>query len=859
MGEDFNLKKFLFGRIDRKFLFLITIILIIIMLFGLAILFFQNQNLNYEFSERIIGIKEDFINLQEQNTKTLSVALEVVLQDQNFKQIYLENDRDKLYYSGQSLFENFKNKYNLTHFYFILPNGTNFVRLHNKEQYGDLITRFTFEKAKKNKNIGTGIELGKTAFTLRVVMPYYFENKLIGYVELGQEIDSFLEILKKNSNHEFALIVEKIYIDQEKWKSVRETANLRNNFDDLKNHLVISSTTNEIVDCFRTENVNKILDGEHILERVQIEDKKFICGGFPLIDAGDREVGAVFTLIDSTKIVNSMQTVRIILLVVFLILVFAVINIGFFIKRNISTPVVQLNQVTKQIQEGNFKAKTNIKTGDELEQLGQTFNKMIEALAQMDEERKQLESAKTRFISITSHELRSPMTPLKAQLQMLNGEYFGKLNEKQKESINTVVRNANHLDRIIVDFLEISRIEAARLKFVFKKMSLNKPVQELIKFMKNFIPEKNIKIVSHIDPLPIIEVDSDRVLQVLRNLLNNAIKFSKESGIINVSAKREADHILFSVKDNGIGMKEEDQRRIFEPFYQAEQTIYRKKGGTGLGLAICKGIIESQNGRIWLESKMGKGTTFYFTIPFVPVKQIKAIKILFSEQESLGGKVKELLIRFLGPIAEKEFELLNKQSLKYEFIIEYINQLFEQRIINESVSIDMIRELIVIFGIKKGKKRIKINLSAEIEKLYLNILGPLGKKRFKKLSAVKTNIIIGDINDLENKKILNSKEASSFRDVVMGLFRQQELGGRLVGKEDTIGEKFIKTKNWEEKKVRISYSKYLGSAGTNYFEKIKSNLNLDVIIPQIDLLEARSVLTSKNAKEFKRELNMILK
>jgi signal transduction histidine kinase len=232
---------------------------------------------------------------------------------------------------------------------------------------------------------------------------------------------------------------------------------------------------------------------------------------------------------------------------------------------------------------------------------------MIAALAQTKDERKGIESAKTRFLSITSHELRSPMTPLKAQLQMLEGEYFGKLNEKQKEAVSIVVRNADHLDRIIVDFLEISRIEAARLKFLFEKVSLNKSVQELLSVMKGFMPEKKIKIISKISKLPVIEVDAERVNQVLRNLINNAIKFSKDNGTVEVTAKVEQNHMLFSVKDNGIGMKDEDQRRIFEPFYQAEQTMYRKKGGTGLGLAICRGIVESQNGKIWLDSEVGKG------------------------------------------------------------------------------------------------------------------------------------------------------------------------------------------------------------------------------------------------------------
>jgi signal transduction histidine kinase len=116
------------------------------------------------------------------------------------------------------------------------------------------------------------------------------------------------------------------------------------------------------------------------------------------------------------------------------------------------------------------------------------------------------------------------------------------------------------------------------------------------------------------------------VSQVLRNLLNNAKKFSPEKGVIRVSAESLRESILFKVKDNGIGIASENLDKIFEPFYQEEQTMYRNYGGTGLGLTICKGIVESQGGKIWVESEKGKGSTFYFTVPKTPPKETKPIR-----------------------------------------------------------------------------------------------------------------------------------------------------------------------------------------------------------------------------------------
>ncbi len=172
--------------------------------------------------------------------------------------------------------------------------------------------------------------------------------------------------------------------------------------------------------------------------------------------------------------------------------------------------------------------KTDVHTNDEIEQLGLAINKTTIALSRMDEERRQIDKAKSEFLSITSHELRTPITPMKAQLQMLENGYFGKLAGKQKESVGIILRNAERLDRIIEDFLEVSRIEAARLKFVFRKTDLNETAKDTITFLEGFAKEKNIKLVINTANLPIIQVDPDRVSQVLRNLTHNAIKFSKK-------------------------------------------------------------------------------------------------------------------------------------------------------------------------------------------------------------------------------------------------------------------------------------------------------------------------------------------
>lgn len=400
------------------------------------------------------------------------------------------------------------------------------------------------------------------------------------------------------------------------------------------------------------------------------------------------------------EILTSSRNIQIYTLILGMLFIIIAVFITFLIVNWISNPIKKLTQATREIEKKNFGVRVNIKTGDELEKLGETFNKTNAVLENLDNEQKQIDKAKTEFLSITSHELRSPMTPMRAQLQMLSQNYFGKLSTKQREALSIVLNNTERLDKIIVDFLEISRIEAARLKFNFVKSDLTKTVNKIIEEMKGFMPEKHIKFENKIKKLPKIEVDPDRVGQVLRNLVNNAIKFSPENGKIIIGGESKSGKILFYVKDEGIGISSKDQPRLFEPFYQVDNMYQHKSGGTGLGLAICRGIIESQGGRIWLESQENLGTTFYFSVPLKPVKVIKPLKLLFSPKSELDEKMKKVFISHLGPIGEEEFNLVQRE-LNVESIRNYIKMLVQKKILDKGLGEEFKRDALLLFGEEK--------------------------------------------------------------------------------------------------------------------------------------------------------------
>ena len=251
--------KFKNAKIRTKLLSQIFIVLLlIIFLFYSLATYTESRFMNAKVEEEIKHMHGMFNNFRERDALMLSSVLDVFSQNQEFKKIFLERDREKLYKHGYPLFEELKNKYGITHFYFHLPDGHNFLRLHNRTIYGDKIKRTTFEQAKGKNKVGAGVELGKTAYALRVVKPYYYNHELIGYVELGEEIDHFLDNLQKqrDDGSRFAIVANKEYLSSENWKFIREDAGLDNNWDDMESHVVLNelSASQEVRDCFNEKN-----------------------------------------------------------------------------------------------------------------------------------------------------------------------------------------------------------------------------------------------------------------------------------------------------------------------------------------------------------------------------------------------------------------------------------------------------------------------------------------------------------------------------------------------------------------------------------------------------------------------------
>ena len=232
-------------------------------------------------------------------------------------------------------------------------------------------------------------------------------------------------------------------------------------------------------------------------------------------------------------------------------------------------------------------------------------------------ELKKLEKAKDEFVSMMTHELKTPLTPIFGYCDMLKEPgLLGNLNPVQLNSVNRISQSSRRLGRLIEEILEAQRLGLGNMKFDNQEFDVTKLMIEVYNDYIPLMKEKQIKIINYTEEKLTLKSDRNRIRQVIDNMVFNSTDFMPEkNGEISIGAVRVEDEIVFHVKDNGTGIPQEELDKIFAKFYQVDTSHTRKHSGTGLGLSICKGMVEGLGGKIWVESELGKGTSFYFSIP----------------------------------------------------------------------------------------------------------------------------------------------------------------------------------------------------------------------------------------------------
>jgi len=247
-----------------------------------------------------------------------------------------------------------------------------------------------------------------------------------------------------------------------------------------------------------------------------------------------------------------------------------------------------------------------IKTDGALSGAVVTFHDITQVLAN--------DRMKDEFVSVVSHELRTPLTSIRGSLGLLAAGLLGPVPERANRMVEVALNNTDRLIRLVSDILDIERIESGKVAMELRLEDARELVQRSVESINNVAEAAGVKLVSEAESIPLM-VDPDRVLQTLTNLLSNAIKFSEPGREVAVEVRRQNGSAVFAVRDEGRGIPADKLDSIFRRFVQVDASDARQKGGTGLGLAIARSIVQQHGGEIWVESVVGEGSTFYFTVP----------------------------------------------------------------------------------------------------------------------------------------------------------------------------------------------------------------------------------------------------
>ncbi|SEF76222.1 Signal transduction histidine kinase [Eubacterium ruminantium] len=360
----------------------------------------------------------------------------------------------------------------------------------------------------------------------------------------------------------------------------------------------------------QTGNFYNIYDEDMISINIPLSYQKFTDDGIP--EGEPENIGAIIMHSPAMQISSLLKNIfRIVYLpcLVIIIISFTFIQI---VSKKVMSPVKKLSSVATEYSKGNFDTKTDIKSQDEIGQLAQSMEYMADELSKLEQYRRD-------FISNISHDFRSPLTSIKGYVEAIKDGTIPP--EKQDRYLDIILNETQRLTKLTTGLLDLNNLEKYGPYLKLKDFDLIEIIKPTLNTFEMKCIEKNIAIYlnNHVENT-MVTADKSKIQQVIYNLIDNAIKFTPSGKKITVTLTDKKEKIFVSVKDEGIGMSEDTQKKIFERFYKGDQSRGKDKQGTGLGLAITKEIIKAHNENIDVISTEGEGSVFTFTLTKMHIK-----------------------------------------------------------------------------------------------------------------------------------------------------------------------------------------------------------------------------------------------
>jgi signal transduction histidine kinase len=330
-----------------------------------------------------------------------------------------------------------------------------------------------------------------------------------------------------------------------------------------------------------------------------------------LVAGTSAETNAVITENRSSFAASQLTFVAVAILSIVLALI-----LGYALSWSVIGPIKRMEARLAAIASGDFSGHVNVPNRDELGALAANINAMNDQLGRVYDELATASRHKSEFLANMSHELRTPLNAIIGFSEVLREEMAGPLNETQQQYVEDVLEAGQHLLSLINDILDLAKVEAGRMELALAEVSILETLESGLTMHQARAASNEITLTLRIErDVGVVRADERKIRQVVFNLLSNALKFTPSGGRVDVSASRHDGVVEIAVADTGMGISPADQERIFEEFQQAHAAGAGSAEGTGLGLTLSKRFVELHGGRLWVQSELGEGTTFRFTLP----------------------------------------------------------------------------------------------------------------------------------------------------------------------------------------------------------------------------------------------------
>jgi signal transduction histidine kinase len=523
-----------------------------------------------------------------------------------------DKNREGLLAVAAPIFAELKARHNITHMYFIAPDGTVLLRVHRPEQYGDRLTRATFLHAAATQKPASGLEMGRNFFSLRCIAPVYAHGKLLGYLELAEEIDHIFAQMKAITGNDVCLFLPENYIKRYNPELPMAQQNPFSIFypTDPQMPKELGRTVDGLLRQGLGEFVVKTIDGRGGIH---------VVGVGPIKDAFGESAGVLFSRQNVSMLYALIWRGVFVSVAVFAtILIVGNILLFLSMKKSLTLFRSLRDHIQSVTRTWDLEHNLEVNTNDEIGELANDFTQMqgelrklkgvLERRAQeLTMSNQELES----FSYSLSHDLRLPLTRIYSAAQLLQEGYGDSLNETGRYLVNNICNGSEGMEELIEAMLTLSKL--GRQELHPEPVDLSAMVQDLTIELNMAETERKVSLSI---PQQVTCFGDRLLLKVaMKNLLENAWKYTRPVAAprVELGVLEQAGGPVFFVRDNGVGFDMQHADKLFVPFKRLHDAS--EFSGTGIGLATVQKVIHRHGGTIWGEGEVGKGATFYFTLP----------------------------------------------------------------------------------------------------------------------------------------------------------------------------------------------------------------------------------------------------